>query len=97
LGTFLLGTNGRSYFSFLDSHVTNKTDAVWTADLGAALGHYSKGSGVYQRVFAAGRILVNPSGVSHTVKLPRPYVTQGGTTVKAVTLVPYSAAILTLP
>jgi hypothetical protein len=97
LGTFLLGTNGTDFFSFLDSYVTAKADSVWTVQLGAPSGHYLFSQSVYQRVFARGRVLVNPTSAGHTVALPRSYRDASGALVTSVRVRTYSAVILTLP
>lgn len=60
LGTFLLGTNGRSYFLFLYDKNTARASSYWVVDLGSPGGSYAYLQGVYQRTFAKGKVLVNP-------------------------------------
>jgi hypothetical protein len=95
LGTFLLGTNGRSYFSFLSDRNTAKPSSYWSVQLGSPVTTYALIGGVYQRTFANGKVLVNPSTSTYTVSLGRRYETLGGQIVTSVTLGAHSAAILT--
>lgn len=97
LGTFLLGTNGRSYFSFLYDRNTARTSTLWDAKLGRPLRHYRVRDGVFRRGFENGKVLVNPSDSSKTIRFRRAFVTLSGTRVRSVSLAPHSAAILLRP
>jgi putative glycosyl hydrolase-like family 15 (GHL15) protein len=97
LGTFLLGTNGRSYFSFLYDRNTARTSTWWDAKLGRPTSHYHSHNGVFRRSFENGKVLVNPSDSSRAVKLRRAYLTLTGTRVRSVSLAPHTAAILVRP
>jgi hypothetical protein len=97
LGTFLLGTNGRSYFSFLYDKNTGRPNSFWDIPIGAPSGKYSSGSSVYRRVYTNGLVLVNPGDSSRSVQLSRRYVTTGGSLITSVTLAAHTASILTLP
>jgi hypothetical protein len=98
LASFMMGTNGRSYFSYLDSKVTGGRDDVWVNDLGAPSGAYVvRSSGVYQRFFASGRALVNPTAESIRVRLGERLLTPRGDLVSRLTLRPYDGAVLTSP
>jgi hypothetical protein len=97
LGTFLLGTNGRSYFSFLYDKNTGRSSSLWDIPIGAPSGKYFSGSSVYQRVYTNGLVLVNPGDSGRSVNLSRRYVTTGGSLVTSVSLAAHTASILTLP
>ncbi len=98
LASFLLGTNGTSYFSYLDSKKTGRRDDIWVHDLGSATGSFvARASGVYQRSFSNGIALVNPTGSSHRVRLGGRFVTQSGNVISRVTLAPYGGAVLASP
>ena len=97
LGTFLLGTNGLQYFSFLYDDLTTITPHPWwETDLGAPLASYFKSGVTYQRNFANGKVIVNPStATSAPVWLGgASYKDLSGAIVKSVTLAPRTATIL---
>ncbi|HEY0388985.1 MAG TPA: putative glycoside hydrolase [Gaiellales bacterium] len=97
LATFLLGNTTHSYFYF----TADRTDAatldspLYHLPLGAPTGSYTRTGGVYQRAFANGRVLVNPTTVTVRVSLGRTYRTPAGAAVTSVTLAPHAAQILT--
>jgi hypothetical protein len=98
LASYLLATNGHSFFSFLATH----TNAALTADyaidhvaIGYPLGAYTKVNGAYQRLFSAGASLVNPTAATVRVTLTGLYRDLRGQLVTIVTLPPQSADILT--
>jgi hypothetical protein len=96
LASWLLGNQGRSYFNFSYQQGDSTTPRPWNRlDLGAASGSYIKSSGVYQRQFANGKVLVNPTSSTFTVSLGGAYRTLSGQSVNSVTLGPNSARILT--
>lgn len=97
MGTFLLGTNGRSYFSFLFDRNTGRSSHVWDAKLGPPRSKYGRAGGVFQRRFRNGRVLVNPSDDRITVRLRRSFITIDGQRVRRVTMSDHSAMILLLP
>jgi hypothetical protein len=95
LASFLLAANGYTHFSFRADHAL-AGDEPWShIDLGSPLGAYAKVDGVYQRTFANGRVLVNPTLSTLTVPLGGSYITIEGLTTSSVTLQPNSAEILT--
>jgi hypothetical protein len=96
LASFLLGSDGHSYLSF--SYAPGDATVVypWNAvDLGKPSGPYSKSANVYQRSFAGGRVLVNPTGASYTVKLGGTFHTLDGKAVTTVSLGADTGVILT--
>ncbi len=97
LATFLLGDNGTHHFTFSGGRSENPTEghAWWDIDLGAPLGGYAKVGGVYQRAFAKGKVLVNPTGTSVTVDLGGVYVDLGGVARTSVTLPAGTGRVLT--
>ena len=68
----------------------------WSAlNLGSPSGRYAKVNNVYQRSFSSGRVLVNPTPSTFTVKLGGTFHTLDGAVVTSVTLKANSAEILT--
>jgi hypothetical protein len=95
LASFLLGNDGRSRFFFSYTPGDSTVDRPWNdLALGGASGPYAKTSGVYQRSFSAGRVLVNPTTASVTVALGGTFRTLEGEIVTSVTLPPNSGKIL---
>jgi hypothetical protein len=98
LASFLLGSTGTSYFSFLyDIGLDPATyQPWWNTQLRAPSGSYFlRQTGVYERDFAAGIALVNPTGRSRTVSLGGAYTTLDGRTVSSLTLAPTTGEVLT--
>jgi hypothetical protein len=96
LASFLLGTDGRSFFSFSYSSSSDPTAGHpwWTLDLGSPTGPYSDAGGYYQRRFTSGLVLVNPGDGTYTVDLDGTYVTVWGKEVTSVTLYPHKGKVL---
>jgi hypothetical protein len=96
LASWLLGNDGRAFFHFTYANGDATTPRTLNRlDLGTASGAYAKASGVYQRSFSAGKVLVNPTSSTVTVGLGGSYKTLSGASVTSVTLGPNSAEILT--
>lgn len=97
LGSFLLGQHGKAYFAFSYSPQLSfvSDHAYWNLKLGNPLGPYAKESGVFQRRFQYGRVLVNPSDSRYTVSLGKTYLTPEGDSTSSVILAPGTAEILT--
>jgi hypothetical protein len=96
LASWLLGNDGRAFFHFTYANGDATTPRPFNRlDLGTASGAYAKASGVYQRSFSAGKVLVNPTSSTVTVGLGGSYKTLSGASVTSVTLGPNSAEILT--
>jgi hypothetical protein len=98
LASYLLATNGHSFFTFLAAHTNEALTADYAIDhvaLGYPLGPYVKVNGIYQRLFNAGMVLVNPTAASVTVTLPATYRDVQGLVVTAVTLTANTSYILT--
>lgn len=96
LASFLLGTDGRSYFSFSYSSSSDSTAGHpwWTLDLGSPTGPYFDAGGYYERRFTSGLALVNPGDSTYTVDLGGTYVTVWGKEVTSVTLFPHRGKVL---
>jgi hypothetical protein len=97
LGSFLLGTQGRSAFFFSPSSSTLRTTpfTLYSTNLGAPAAPYAFAQGVYQRPFSSGLVLVNPSTSSVTVALSKPYYTLSRQHVTSVTVTPHTGVLLT--
>ncbi len=97
MASFLAGSSGQSYFNFSSSPDLNGlTSTTWQdqVDLGAPIAPVAKVAGVYQRPFAKGLVLVNPTPVAVDVLLDAVYKDHGGRQMSSLTLAANSAAIL---
>jgi len=98
--SFLLGTDGKSYFSFYadpagQSMVEASTAHRWDAvDVGVPTGAYAKKNGVYRRDFSNGIALVNPTTATVTVPLGGTYLDLAGSARTSVTLTANTAEVL---
>lgn len=98
LATFLMGSNGNSYFCFLRD---KNPGASWGAhpynqiDIGTPTGSYAKiGTGMYARNFTKGKVVVNVGKSSSGLRLTQGARTlDGGRVSGTVTLAPNSAEI----
>ena len=97
LASFLLGTNGSSYFTFLYDRDTLKTHPWWESiNIGDPVGPYKKVGGLYEREFTRGKVIVNPTKSSLSTALGGSYTAIGGATpLTSVVLPANSAQILT--
>lgn len=97
MASFLLGTGGRSAWSYSDDPRAPHTQPL--PDVNTALGNptgpYAKVGGVYQRSFATGRVLVNPTAANVTVGLGRTYYTLDRRPVTSVTVASNTGLVLT--
>jgi hypothetical protein len=98
LASFLLATNGNSYFQFIpDSQpasalTTNQWDHV---NPGSPMGPYTQNGAMFERVFTNGIALVNPTDAAATVQLSGRYTTLEGRTVQRwVRLAPHTGDVL---
>ena len=74
LASFLLGTDGRSYFYFSSASSEPPISVVpWSVNIGDPSGAYSLQDGAYQRSFTQGRVLVNPTASQVSVPLSGAY------------------------
>jgi hypothetical protein len=95
LASYLLGNDGRSWFVLTFNREDLMTSRRWArVDLGDATGPYGKINGIYQRSFARGRVLVNPTTATQNVSLGSVFSTLSGASVSSITLGPNSAEIL---
>lgn len=98
LASFLLGTNGGSYFSFSDVSTTaamSSADPEDAVNPGTPVSPYVKIGGVYQRTFSKGLALVNPTKVVATVQLAGTYRNLNGSVVSgSITLAPNTGDVL---
>jgi hypothetical protein len=97
LASFLLGTNGGSYFEF--SSANNQAGIVYDSpyehvNVGMPTGAYTKNGNVYQRSFTTGMALVNPTSTTNSVSLSQTYCDLNGSKVNSVTLGPDGADVL---
>jgi hypothetical protein len=98
LGSFLLATNGTSYFQFIpdlqpaSALTTNRWDSV---NPGAPTGPYFPNGAMFERLFTNGMALVNPTDTSATAQLSGTYTTLEGRTVQQwVSLAPHTGDVL---
>jgi hypothetical protein len=96
LGSFLLGDDGHSYFSFSGSRTADPTKAMalWRIELGTPRGDYFKRSGVFRRRFTRGKVVVNPTTDTYRVRLGGAYIDESGNRRRWVRLGPHEAEVL---
>jgi hypothetical protein len=94
LASFLLGTDGSAYFSFLRDNSPTDIHPWDQVDVGSPLGGYAKRDGVYQRDFSAGLAMVNPTTSTVKVSLDGTYVTLDGAEVTSLTMAPNTGEVL---
>ena len=97
LASFLLGDPGNALYSFMPSFSARPTagDAmVRDARVGEAMGGMFKYRGVYRRKFTAGFVMVNPTDVQRTVRVPSGLHDLSGRVVRNVVMGPNSGKIL---
>jgi hypothetical protein len=81
LASFLLGYKpGHAYFTFRSDHNLSTPSPWWDLNLGSPSGgYYRLSNGLYVRNFDKGKVVVNPSTRSHSLKLGAKYVDLAGT------------------
>jgi|YNPBryunderm2012_1023409.scaffolds.fasta_scaffold06146_3 hypothetical protein len=95
--SYLLGKNGSyTYFQFASADPTYAGDPILSAPIGAPVEPYTKlSSGIYQRRFSRGLVLVNPSNEQKRTTLDAAYKTlQGNPAESAITMGPRTGIIL---
>jgi hypothetical protein len=100
VASYLLGKNGKhTYFQFDAGDPAFSADPILSAPIGAPSDAYNKlDSGIYQRKFTKGVVLVNPTADEKTWKVDQPYKSLAGNPVDTeVTLGPRSGLILLNP
>lgn len=100
VASYLLGKNGRhTYLHFDAGDPAFSADPILAAPIGAPSDAYTKlDSGLYQRKFTKGVVLVNPTGDDKKWKVDQAYKTMAGNTVDSeVTLGAHSGLILLNP
>jgi hypothetical protein len=82
LGSFLLGYKpGHAYFTFRSDHDLTKPSPWWDVNLGTpSSGYFRTSTGLYVRNFTNGKVVVNPTNSSHSLKLEARYVDLLGVT-----------------
>lgn len=97
--SFLLGTNGTSYFTFSYGKDTDPTKghSWWEIEIGQPLEHYATTGGLYHRAFSGGFVVVNPTGTTRSMKLGATYRDLSGGLRSSVTVAPHTAEIFTTP
>lgn len=91
--SFLLGVNNTNTFYGVAPYSYLQTPTL-PKSLGLALGGYTKLNGIYQRRFANGLVLVNPTDEIRAFFLPRAYVDSNGAPVPQIELPPHTGQIL---
>jgi hypothetical protein len=98
LASFLMGTNGRAFFSFLPDHSPASPLEISAYDrvaIGQPTGAYAKSGSVYVRSFSGGVVVVNPTRLAATVRLSEAYTTLDGKRVSGTySLPPESGDVL---
>ena len=96
LASFLMGSGGRSRFSFsYDRNAPATSDHPWWhVNIGTPSARYGKINGVYQRPYTAGKVLVNPTDAPVTVSLGAAYTDFRGNRMSSLTLPPHSGKVL---
>ncbi|MCS7057208.1 MAG: putative glycoside hydrolase family 15 protein [Thermoflexales bacterium] len=95
--SYLLGKNGaHTYFQFDAGDPAYSNDPVLSAPIGAPVEAYTKlGSGIYQRKFSRGLVLVNPTNEQKKTTLDGAYQSLQGNPVDAsITMGPRTGIIL---
>ena len=97
--SFLLFARGsRTAFSYAPLCGVEPSTPRWRQDVGTASGPPSQNGAAWQRRFANGIVLVNPTGsATVTVPLGGQYVQPNGTAVTSLLLGPHSGAVLRKP
>jgi hypothetical protein len=89
LASFLLGTDGRSYFYFSSASSEPPISVIpWSVNIGDPSGAYALQDGAYQRPFTQGRVLVNPTASQVSVPLSGTYAEMDGTQVSGSLVMP---------
>jgi Hypothetical glycosyl hydrolase family 15 len=96
LASFLLGYRpGHGYFQFRTDHQLTRDWTYEDVVLGQPTSSYNRVNGLYVRSFEHGRVVVNPTGSSHSLSLSRRYLDLSGTYRSgAISLGSHSAQIL---
>lgn len=96
LGSFLLAANGTHSFFGMASALTPQTmdSSLYGLQIGSPLGGPFQQTGVYQRRFTQGLVLVNPTNEARAITLSRNYVDGFGTRYDSVKMEPHTGMIL---
>jgi hypothetical protein len=96
LTSFLLGTDGHSYFAFSAGRFDDPmTPFATEVDVGAPLSTYREIGGVFDRPFEGGRVLVNPTDTPRVVELDEDFLTLEGASVgQQLVIRPHTGEIL---
>ena len=98
LSSFLLASNGKSYFSFLRDESPNApfdSHPYHDIKIGWPLAKYAKIGGVYRRDFQRGIVLANPTDATVTVVLGGSYRDLSGVVRTKATLAPNQGNVYT--
>lgn len=96
LASFLLGVNNtHTFFGAPDASAQTELRQFLDMDaLGVPQTAVLKANGVYQRRFARGLVLVNPSADKHAFLLPRKYRARNGAIISQIEMPPHTGALL---
>lgn len=96
LASFLLGANSsHTFFQFQSETLPQATDTPANAiEIGAPLGSPFKQNGVYQRRFAHGLVLVNPTNEPRAFALSRTYLDMANAHRDQVNMLPHTGMVL---
>lgn len=103
LASFLLGTDGSSFFTFYsDVDRMNTTEAITPdrfdgVDIGMPTGPYARLGGAYGRWFTRGGVVVNPWPAAVVVTLPMALTDLAGEVFTTLTVAPHTGRILLAP
>lgn len=96
LSSFLLAANGSHSYFGMESPLTPQSmdSSLYEMEVGTPVGGAFLQSGVYQRRFTEGLILVNPWNEARNVVLSRKYIDNFGTRYDSVEMKPHTGMIL---
>jgi hypothetical protein len=94
--SFLLGTEGTSYFAFSESRIGDDVSIIPMPAIGSPVARYERVGDAFERTFTDGMVVVNPTDGATTVDLGSEYRDPTGHPVRSLAVAPHSGAILTL-
>lgn len=98
--SYLLCRSDNIYFDFVkpSNNRYQDEDEFFRIKLGSPLSNYYKSNNVYQRDFASGKVLVNPSSSKqYSIKLPTAYTDLDGRPITQAIMPPHTGLLLVKP